>query len=672
MRRFFQEWAFPIALATLYWWLAVSAMDQKSTTIDEMGHITAGYSYLKFGDFRLDQPNGLLPQELAAIPLIFGDFRFPLIEQPAWQYGNYDSLGYQFFFQSGNDLSMLLRKSRAMVALLGIALGFIVYFWSKGVFGRTGAMISLFLYTFCPTALSLGGLATSDMAAALFFTAATWSVWRSLHKISPASMVFGGAAIAGLALSKMSAGLLLPVLALMLTVRLVYKAPLHVRLRTSYVVNSVHRQVKYLLASLAMQGVIVYVLIWAAYGFRYSMYQTSPDQEQSYLGSWNDQLRGGNFVESMIGIARDCRVLPEALLFGTAYVLRHSHSTPEVPRPAFLNGEYSLDGFKSFFPSCVLYKTPLGTLAILIIAAAGAVAVWMNRNRKKKKSLDTFSKDAFYEMTPLAVLFFVYWAAALHTSLNIGHRHIFPIYPPMFVFAGAASYWIKSRHRVAQIFLSCALLGVAIESFAIRPHYLAYFNVFAGGPKNGHKHLVDGSIELGENLIFLRQWLEKNNPTQAPVYLSYFGHASTHYYGVYGNRLPTVNGLEPLEPFQGRLTGGIYCICATNLESIAPPVMGRWAVPYENAYQQLRAEIKPPGETSSLATPEQQQMEAQKRRLFQILRFNRLCAFLRHREPDDYVAYSMLIYRLTDDDLRHALDDPPAELLPAIDVKGYR
>ena len=47
-------------------------------------------------------------------------------------------------------------------------------------------------------------------------------------------------------------------------------------------------------------------------------------------------------------------------------------------------------------------------------------------------------------------------------------------------------------------------------------------------------------------------------------------------------------------------------------------------------------------------------------RAFEELRFSRLCMYLRQREPDDHVGYSILIYRLTDEDLAEALEgDPP-------------
>jgi len=49
---------------------------------------------------------------------------------------------------------------------------------------------------------------------------------------------------------------------------------------------------------------------------------------------------------------------------------------------------------------------------------------------------------------------------------------------------------------------------------------------------------------------------------------------------------------------------------------------------------------------------------------FEQLRLARLCAYLRHREPDDQVGYSILIYRLSDRQVQQALLGPPAELLP--------
>jgi len=61
---------------------------------------------------------------------------------------------------------------------------------------------------------------------------------------------------------------------------------------------------------------------------------------------------------------------------------------------------------------------------------------------------------------------------------------------------------------------------------------------------------------------------------------------------------------------------------------------------------------------------EQEGREAWEMRLsiFRQLRFLRLCAALRQRTPDDDAGHSILIYRLTDEEVTRALEGPPAEL----------
>ena len=56
---------------------------------------------------------------------------------------------------------------------------------------------------------------------------------------------------------------------------------------------------------------------------------------------------------------------------------------------------------------------------------------------------------------------------------------------------------------------------------------------------------------------------------------------------------------------------------------------------------------------------------------FDEYRLARLTAYLRRREPDDNVNFSILVYRLTDADVSRALDGPPPamgkDVLPLLD-----
>ena len=95
------------------------------------------------------------------------------------------------------------------------------------------------------------------------------------------------------------------------------------------------------------------------------------------------------------------------------------------------------------------------------------------------------------------------------SPLNLGERHLLPTYPALLILAGAASGWFRSEHRRFWSAAVVALLAVlGAESMAIRPHYLAYFNVLAGGPESGYRHLVDSSLDWGQDLPGLKRWLE--------------------------------------------------------------------------------------------------------------------------------------------------------------------
>ena len=47
---------------------------------------------------------------------------------------------------------------------------------------------------------------------------------------------------------------------------------------------------------------------------------------------------------------------------------------------------------------------------------------------------------------------------------------------------------------------------------------------------------------------------------------------------------------------------------------------------------------------------------------YEYMRFRRLASFLREREADDNIGYSILVYHVSADELSRALDGPPVEL----------
>jgi tetratricopeptide (TPR) repeat protein len=115
------------------------------------------------------------------------------------------------------------------------------------------------------------------------------------------------------------------------------------------------------------------------------------------------------------------------------------------------------------------------------------------------------------------------------------------------------------------------------------------------------------------------------------------------------------------------LTEGVYCMSATQLQSVYRFAPGRWTEAYETAYRDLNRmfqQLK-----AADAATRQKMVEARGNAYwvemiskFNGLRLSRLCAYLRTRKPEHQVGYSILIYRLTAQDIHDALFASPSEV----------
>ena len=612
-------------LLMLYWLLGISASVQKSNTFDEMAHIAGGYSYLHTGDYRLHPENGVLPQKFATLPLLFADVHFPSLDDDSWRHVNIWRFGFRFLFLSDNDVDRMLLSGRAMIALFGVALGLIVFLWSRQLFGVPGAFLSLLLFVFCPTMLAHGSFVTSDMASGLFLTLSVWSVWNLLNDFQARRAILAAAAIAALMLSKATWVLLVPIIPLLVLARL-FRSRVFSGEKEEAVINW-----KRGISSAAGMAIIVYILIWSFYSFRYSAFSSGPGQ---FMFTWEQaENHPGKPVVEFI---RQHHLLPEAWTFGFSQVIA---ATSHQNRLAFLNGEYSVMGWWYFFPYAFLIKTPIPLFLILGLA----LILWSRKSEKTR---------GFYETAPLWILLLVYWIFAIRSEFNLGHRYILPIYPAVYILAGGAALAFKGKSRIGKIVLAIFLGWFCVESIFIRPHYLAYFNELSGGPGNGYRHLVDSSLDWGQDLPGLRDWLESHKD-QSPIYLSYFGTSSPEYYGI------KATSLKDWDPSQGALAelhAGTYCISATMLQCIYNVPIAHWCAPHEAAYQELLKGPRTETTTKQL----------------QRYRFARLAAFLRQRNYDAQIGYSILIYKLNEEEIHKALYGPPPEMRPTIEVRGLK
>jgi 4-amino-4-deoxy-L-arabinose transferase-like glycosyltransferase len=600
--------------------LATLALVGDSMTFDEAAHLTAGMSHLRDGEFRFLPETPPLAQIWAAWPLLLMDFAWPSPDAPGWRQGDTWTLQRVWLSQL-NDGERLLAPARGMMIVLLVATCLATFFVARRLFGPAAGRLALMLAVFSPTLLAHGHLVTMDVPAALCFLLVLLTWARLLERMTWSRLLAAIAALAALSLVKFSWPLVIPALVVMAALAAFRTGPLECPLLGD-LVRRRHR-VLAIAAVTVIASVGTWAAIWTGYRWRYSPTPVeSPSelrmpmlpganaaQSGSHADRWDIILQGRDgrpshgVTAGFIRWARVHRVLPEAYLYGAAWTLKIS----DCGSPKYLAGDVSTTGWYAYFPIAFGLKTPLPTMLLLL---AGAAAIVMGRrNAGLLAGLVTFSV--------------VYVAVAVGSRFNIGQRHLLPIYPVVFIVASAAAAWMQSRP--GRWALGAAVVWLAAENLWICPQYLGYFNELGGGPAGGPRYLVDSNIDWGQDLKRLAAWAREH--PREPIKLAYFGSADPTRYGFECRALPSFLDFGP----PADLDAGIYVVSVTQLKGLyfSPARRDFWT---PAAWAEYRS------------CPKQMPR-------YDLLRRGRLLSQLNGRRPDERIGCSLLVYRLTQDEI---------------------
>ncbi|MCP3980876.1 MAG: phospholipid carrier-dependent glycosyltransferase [bacterium] len=190
---------------------------------------------------------------------------------------------------------------------------------------------------------------------------------------------------------------------------------------------------------------------------------------------------------------------------------------------AFFNGEVGRD-WRLYFLEAVLLKTPIP----LLLGWLAAAAAWFV----------TRGRDA--ERLAPVVLAAAFFGTAVSSKLNIGLRHVLPLFPLLAIFCGglapALGCLAGRARRLALPVAAAAFLWLAFEALSIAPFQLSYFNQFAGGPEGGRRYLGDSNLDWGQDLGELERVMRRRGIDE--VILSYVGNTDPSYYGIRYQFLP--------------------------------------------------------------------------------------------------------------------------------------
>jgi hypothetical protein len=611
--------AFAIAAAAIAAFVvfAIANIRATSPTTDETTHLAAGASYLGAHDFRLNPEHPPLLKMIAALPLrglsVWPAARehegvqalAPLREtwsmaianpMAQWYFAHHwlfsvrdsalarlgvDALhvpstasltGADFL----NDVTSMFTRARLAMLTLGVLLAIAIFLWSSEAWGIWGGALSALLFCFDPSFIAHSGLVTTDVGVALFFFAAVWFFWRVCRRFSWTNVAAFALCFALANVAKFTALLLVPIV--------IAIALLHER-----------KQLARVAMAIGIAFAATFVVIWTAYGFRFSMAadparaaseeaaaRTSLTQNEVAAPETDGHPAFRRVVEEAAArksllaeypagppdaAVRRARMTTRVGLFGRALLLAYrSHLLPEaylhglallqassLVRNSYLRGDYSSTGFADYFLWTFLYKTPLPTIAAIVAAAIIAV-------RRRPAGLLPF----------LAWPVAIYLIVSMQSNVNIGHRHILPVYPFLYVLCGSlALQWQELAARRRTIVAAISVAAIVISSlvvFTLHPspmwaRHLSYFNEFAGGPEEGFTKLVDSNFDWGQDLPRLGEWLRANKVDE-PINLLYSGTADPRYYGVRHHNMALGYFAEPQLAPQQVTVPGFFAISA--------------------------------------------------------------------------------------------------------------
>jgi hypothetical protein len=538
-RRLF--WPMVCSLAAIVGLLEFRSAMGETQTWDEGIHISAGYSYLAFGDYTWNVEHPPLVKIMSALPLRLMGLSAERTEKDGTRKGQVQ-YGVDFLYRNRRDAESILLAARTPNIVLTLLFIFAIAWWTRRRYGPAAGLCAAALCAFDPNLIAHGRYVTTDFPVTVFFFFATVLWVEYLEGAGMRRLLLASLAIALALVAKFSAVLLLPVLVL-LYVACWIRRPREFPVWRAPVAASV---------AIATAIVVVALVYW-------------PDTVRCWRGEApllaKIAVRTNSIGEAMYQLGTRFHLPAYGFLFGLNAVAEHN----DQGHQSYLLGMRSPNGWWYYFPVVFAVKSTMAALfATLLLLAAG---VWQV---VKRQWLSPMTLGLV--LTPV-----FYFAVSMSSGINIGMRHILPVYPFLYVGIAACLAGKLPMKRAGLVALGALTLLQIGECARIAPDYLAFFNELVGGPGKGPEYLVDSNIDWGQDLKKLSRWMNDHGAKRVRVF--YFGNGQMWY-----EHLNEIGIPPPLDQ-KGWDEVDDYCVANVT------PLMGVYVPLADLAYLRLREPI---------------------------------------------------------------------------------
>lgn len=530
----------------------------ESTTMDEKAHIPSAYSYVRYGDMRLNPEHPPLLKDLAGLPLLAFQPDFPLAAKE-WQTGINEQwvLGDKFINCASpaevcNNPNLITFWSRLPMILITLLLGFFIYRWTRELAGALAGLFATVLYLFDPNVIAHGHYVTTDIGIAAFLFFSFYYFARFLKAPTGKNVVLSGLFLGLAQLAKFSAVLLFPIFGLFVVL---YALSLPRTGAGNWFIEKLKLVWNYSWKFTAGVG-LCFVLIYAVYAANNFAMPAEKLNEVARVMFPDHGL--GPFAKSSVAAMSEISLLkPLAEYFLGVFMV---FARVAGGNTYYFLGTVSNQASAWYFPVVFLLKETLPFLFLLVFTTLYSLyriaQAFIQRNQGQ--SVGSLLTRSFHNkiVQYLSVFFILFYSyISITGNLNIGFRHLFPILPFLYMLIATVVFdFLKRREKkeITHALIALIIFGLALSHMAVSvlayPSYLSYYNAIAGGHKNGYQYVTDSNYDWGQDVKRLRNFVRDFNqcketgmgpaavcalgklPAIDKIRVDYFGGSSPQYY----------------------------------------------------------------------------------------------------------------------------------------------
>lgn len=487
----------PLLLLLFFLLISITAIRDKTNTADEANHLVRGIMLLKTGDFRLNQHHPFLFNALNAIPAVLNE---NLVTEPTdstnWIQARKDDMAAKLVELNGGSTVFsknILFESRVSMAVLTGLFLVLFYLLIKKEFGYAASTIATTLLLLSPTVLAHGALVTTDVPAMFMIFFATWALYGYFKNPDD---------------KRLNIFILVSFLALLTKFTALFTAFIWICALILFYRQRSGKFFSNAMLNIPRILIIWALLLWASHGFQFKSFHEveygNPELNKAtidHISHISDTFPV--FVEDTVTNLYYNLKLPFPQYIKGFYdnVFKHNFYGHET----FLLGEFSNKGWWYYFPVLFLAKENILFIALTIfLLICGLPSLWRLFRRRK------------YDFSPSIVLVVVPVFLAiltLQSSINLGIRHLLPLYPFIAVLIAIKVMPYLRSSKVILYSFTAAIIMMVVSVLYQYPNFVEYYNEFFGGPRNGYMISRDSNFDWGQNNGLAERYSHKNANT---------------------------------------------------------------------------------------------------------------------------------------------------------------